>query len=252
MNLPLAGRRALVTGAGRGVGLATARLFAEQGAEVVLHANTATDRAREVAAALGARALGVVAADLSQPGAGAALFAQADVLAGGRLDVLVNNAGIYRASALAASDRDWHAAWADTLQVNLQAVADLCRAAVLAFAGRGGGCLVNIGSRAGHRGDDADHAAYAASKGGVLALTRTIARAYGKDGVLAYALAPGWIDTEMARQEAAAMAAAAREIPIGRVATAEEIAAVCAFLASGACASATGTCIDINGASYVR
>ena len=138
------------------------------------------------------------------------------------------------------------------LQVNLLAVADLCRAAVNAFVQRGGGALINVASRAGYRGDDGDHSAYAATKGAVLALTKTLARAYGRDSIYAYALAPGWIDTRMAPQNAAGLAAAKNEIPIGRMADPAEIGAMIAFLASGACASATGACIDINGASYVR
>lgn len=248
----LEGRRVLITGASHGVGLAAAHRLAEHGAEVVLHANANLAAAQEAAAAIGPRALGVVAGDLAQPGAGSRLFAAADALAGGRLDVLINNAGIYVASPLAASDDVWADAWAQVLQVNLLAVADLCRAAVPAFAGRGGGCIVNIASRAGYRGDDGDHTAYAASKGAVLALTKTLARAHGKEGILAYALAPGWINTRMAPNNAAGLAAARSEIPIGRMAEPEEVAAMCAFLASGACASATGACIDINGASYVR
>lgn len=252
MTPPLAGKRALITGSSKGVGLAAARLFAAQGAQVVMHANTTAASARAAAADIGEHVLGVIAADLSQPGAGTRLFAEADALAGGRLDVVVNNAGIYLASEIRADDADWHAAWARVLQVNLLAVADICRAAVSAFTQRGGGSLINIASRAGFRGDDGDHTAYAASKGAVLALTKTLARAYGKDGVLAYALAPGWIDTRMAPQNAAGLAAARNEIPIGRMASADEVAAMCAFLASGACASATGACIDINGASYVR
>lgn len=252
MSFPLRGRRALITGSSKGVGLAAARLFAAQGAQVVLHANQALAAARAAAAQIGERALGVIALDLAQPGAGSELFEQADALAEGRLDVVVNNAGIYLASALNADDGDWHAAWAQTLQVNLLAVADISRAAVRAFVERGGGSLINIASRAGYRGDDGDHSAYAASKGAVLALTKTLARAYGRHGVYAYALAPGWIDTRMAPQNAAGLAAAQNEIPIGRMATPDEVAAMCAFLASGACASATGACIDINGASYVR
>ncbi len=249
---PLSGKCVLITGASHGVGLAAAHTFAAQGADVVLHANANADAARAAAEAIGPRALGVVRADLAQPGAGTRLFAEADALSGGRLDVLVNNAGIYPASPFNASDADWSAAWALTLQVNLLAVADLCRAAIPVFVARGGGTLVNIASRAGYRGDDGDHTAYAASKGAVLALTKTLARAHGKDGILAYALAPGWINTRMAPANAAGLAAARSEIPIGRMAEPEEVAAMCAFLASGACASATGACIDINGASYVR
>lgn len=252
MTPALAGKRALITGSSKGVGLAAARVFAAQGAQVVMHANTTAASARAAATDIGERVLGVIAADLSQPGAGTRLFAEADALAGGQLDIVVNNAGIYLASEIDADDADWHAAWARVLQVNLLAVADICRAAVSAFVRHGGGSLINIASRAGYRGDDGDHGAYAASKGAVLALTKTIARAYGKDGVLAYALAPGWIDTRMAPQNAAGLAAARNEIPIGRMASADEVASMCAFLASGACASATGACIDINGASYVR
>lgn len=252
MQPPLAGRRALITGSSHGVGLAAAHLFAQQGAQVVLHANTSIERAREAAAAIGANALGVVQADLAEPGAGTRLFAAADALAPGGLDVLVNNAGIYLASSMSGPEADWQAAWDAVLQVNLRAVADLCRAAVPAFVARGGGSLINIASRAGYRGDDGEHTAYAASKGAVLALTKTLARAYGRDGILAYALTPGWIDTRMAPHNAAGLAAAKSEIPLGRMASAEEVAAMCAFLASGACASATGACIDINGASYVR
>lgn len=251
-ELALAGKRALITGSSRGVGLAAAHRFAAQGAEVILHANSKLDAARAAAESIGARALGVVGKDLSQPGAGAELFGEALALAGGRIDIVVNNAGIYLASAIEGSGDEWADAWMQTLQVNLLAVADSCRAAVAHFVANGGGTLINIASRAGYRGDDSEHTAYAASKGAVLALTKTLARGYGKHGVLAYALAPGWINTRMAPNNAAGLAAAQSEIPIGRMAEADEIAAMCAFLASGACASATGACIDINGASYVR
>ena len=251
-ELPLRDRCVLITGSSRGVGLAAARVMVSQGARVILHANQQLDAATRLAAELGPSVLGVLAADLSQPGAASALFAQADQLAGQRVNVVVNNDGIYLANPLAADDVQWQSAWSELLQVNLLAVADLCRAAVNAFVQRGGGALINVASRAGYRGDDGDHSAYAATKGAVLALTKTLARAYGKDDIYAYALAPGWIDTRMAPQNAAGLAAAKNEIPIGRMADPAEIGAMIAFLASGACASATGACIDINGASYVR
>lgn len=243
---------ALVTGASHGVGAEVARYFVHSGAEVVMHAGQDRTRAEQLAQAWGPRALGVLQADLAVPHAGSELFARADALAGGRLNVVINNAGIFIDSRIHDDDDAWSDAWQRTLQVNLQAVADISRAAINAFRPRGGGALIAITSRAGHRGDDADHAAYAASKGGVLALTKTLARGFGREGILAYAIAPGWVDTRMAPQDAAGRERAAEEIPLGRMASTAEIAAACAFLASGACPSATGSCLDINGASYVR
>lgn len=252
MPLPLAGKRALITGSSHGVGLACAHLFADQGAEVVLHGNANMADADKAVQEIGPAALGAVQADLTRPGAGRDLYEAALHLASGRLDIVINNAGIHWASPLDASDLDWESAWASVLQVNLMAVADICRAAIPEMTANGGGSIVNIASRAGYRGEDREHMAYGASKGAVLSLTKTIARQWGNQGIYAYALAPGWINTRMAPQNAAGIAAAQSEIPIGRMAEPEEIAAMCAFLASGACTSATGSCIDINGASYVR
>lgn len=251
-SMQLAGVNALVTGASHGVGAEVAAHFVRCGARVVLHAGRDLVRAEQLADALGPLALGALRADLGAPRAGSQLFAEADALSGGRLNVVINNAGIFVDSRVDGSDEEWESGWQRTLQVNLQAVADISRAAVNAFRQRGGGALVAITSRAGHRGDDAGHSAYAASKAGVLALTKTLARGFGREGILAYAIAPGWIDTRMAPQDADGRARAASEIPLGRMASVDEIAAACAFLASGACASATGSCLDINGASYVR
>lgn len=252
MSGPLAGKRALITGSSHGVGLAAAHLFADQGAEVVLHGNQNMAEADAAVQAIGPRALGAVQADLLMPGAGRQLYDDALHLASGRLDIVINNAGIHWPTPIDATDETWEANWAGLLQVNLMALADICRAAIPEMKESGGGSIINIASRAGYRGEDKDHMAYAASKGAVLALTKTIARQWGRDNIFAYALAPGWINTRMAPQNAAGLAAAKSEIAIGRMAEPTEIAAMCAFLASGACESASGSCIDINGASYVR
>lgn len=252
MTGQLAGKRALITGSSHGVGLAAAHMFAAQGAEVVLHGNQNMADADQAVQAIGPAALGAVQADLALPGAGRDLYDAALHLASGRLDIIVNNAGIHWASPLDTSDSDWEASWATTLQVNLMAVADICRAAIPEMVASGGGSIINIASRAGYRGEDRNHMAYGASKGALLSLTKTIARQWGSDGVYAYALAPGWIDTRMGPQHEEDRARAKAEIPIGELAHPDEIAAMCAFLASGACRSATGSCIDVNGASYVR
>ena len=194
--------------------------------------------------------------DLAEPGAGARLFARAVEAAGGRLDALINNAGVFLSSPTAGTDAEWTEGWSRTLAVNLIAPADLCRAAIAHFRARAddgrGGRVVNIASRAGHRGDGPDHSAYAASKGGLLAMTKTFARAHSGEGVHFYAIAPGWVETRMAPQDVAARAAATQDIPLGRVAQPEEVASLVAFLLTDACPSAVGATLDVNGASYVR
>lgn len=251
MRLDLAGKTILLTGASRGVGAATARLCAQAGARIIGHASRESPSSAELIAD------GVVAGDdflfedLRAPGAGFRLAARA-IERAGRLDGLVNNAGVYVATPLEGTQEGWALSWDETLAVNLRAPADLARAAVGHFRKHGGGRVVNIASRAGHRGDGPDHAAYAASKGALLAMTKTYARALAGENILFYAVAPGWIETRMAPEDIAARAKAVGEIPLGRVARPEEVAALVVFLLSDACPSATGATLDVNGASYVR
>lgn len=248
----LTDKRILVTGAARGIGRATALLLKERGARVVVHASGPSESAKKAAAALGLAEDDFLFEDFSALGAGDRLFARALEKAGG-LDGLVNNAGAYIETALGADDERWRKSWRDSHMVNVQAPADLCRAAIAHFRGAGrGGVIVNLASRAGHRGDGPDYAGYAAAKAGVIAMTKTWARALAGEEILLYAIAPGWVETRMAPQDIAARQEAVKDIPLGRVAQPEEVAAICAFLLSGAAPSATGSTIDINGASYVR
>jgi len=243
----LTNKTILVTGASRGIGAATARVCQAAGANVIAHASGMSDAAAGIAGELDAD---FVFEDLSAAGAGARLFAKALERAG-RIDGVVNNAGVYLASPLTGDD--WETGWAKTMAVNVQAPADICRAAVAHFREEaGGGAVVNIASRAGHRGDGGDHAAYAASKGAVLAMTKTWARALSGEGIDFYAIAPGWVETRMAPEDIKKRAEAVADIPLGRVAQPEEVADMVGFLLSGACRSAVGATFDINGASYVR
>ncbi|MEQ8936965.1 MAG: SDR family oxidoreductase [Amphiplicatus sp.] len=249
--LTLDGKTILITGASRGIGLATARASAAAGARVLGHAGSRSPASEALVKDGAVGADDLLIEDLAAPGAGARLFAAA-VARAGRIDAVVNNAGIYLPTPVEGDERVWDENWAATVAVNLKAPADICRAAVAHFRQQGGGRVVNLASRAGHRGDGLDFAAYAASKGAILALTKTYARALSGENILFFAISPGWVETRMAPEDVAARAKAVAEIPIGRVAQPEEIGALAAFLLTDACPSATGSTFDVNGASYVR
>ena len=242
----------LVTGGSRGAGAAIAKSCAKYGAKVIIHYNSNKAQADQVAADIGDNCIGVIAEDLSQPSAGTKLWANAQKIAGGKLNALVNNAGIDVVTDPYGDEDHWQDGWAKILAVNVQAPADLSRAALVDYKAQGGGRFVNMCSRASHRGDSIDHQAYAASKGALLSMTKTIARGAAADGVVAYALAPGWINTEMAPTDPEVLRHAKAEIPYGDFAQVDEIGSMVAFLLSDLCPSATGATFDINGASHVR
>ncbi|WP_299324351.1 SDR family oxidoreductase [Parasphingopyxis sp.] len=230
-----------ITGARRGIGKAAADRLAETGARLARHA---TQCEGDV----------TVAADFDAPGAAAEAWHRALELLDGRIDVLINNAGIFEASSIDQSDADWRADFERTLRVNLTSSAELCRLAILHFRENRGGRIVNIASRAAYRGDSPDHWHYAASKGGMVAMTKTIARAYASEDILAFAICPGFTMTGMAEDylESRGGEQLLRDIPLGRVATPEEVAETIRFCALDAPPSMTGAVLDINGASFVR
>lgn len=242
----------LITGAAGGIGSAVARTAVEQGAQVVIHdVNLAAISA--LAESLGDRATAVTA-DLSDAAATSRLWADALEIHG-RIDVLVNNAGIYPPAPLDSSLEDWMKVWDISLAVNLKAPAILCREAVATYTNQpNGGIIINLASRAAFRGEDPEYWHYAAAKAGIVAMTRTIARQNGRQGVTAFAIAPGYVDTSLNRvfAETVGVQVAADQTGLGEVAQPQDIANVIVFLATGLARHATGTTIDINGASYVR
>jgi NAD(P)-dependent dehydrogenase (short-subunit alcohol dehydrogenase family) len=243
----LARKTVLVTGGSRGIGAATARALHREGASVVVHFGSDRAAASGLADQLGDRVF-LVQGDLLTPGAAAEVWSHA-VDATGQVDVLVNNAGAWIASPVADAE-GWARGWQQNLTLNLVSAADLCRQALLHFLSRGGGTIVNVSSRSAHRGDDADHLAYGAAKGGLLALTRGIARGYGARNVLAYAVAPGWVATDLAADALEGMDLAG--MPLGEPTPPQDVAETIAFLASGRARHVTGATIDITGADYVR
>jgi 3-oxoacyl-[acyl-carrier protein] reductase len=251
--IDLKGRVALVTGGSRGIGQAIVETLVGAGGRVVLHYGRSAQAAMEIADRLGRDRCHPIAADLNRPEAIPVLWEQA-VGWLGRIDVLVNNASTRLNTPAEADYATWDRDWIETLRVNLVSPAHLCRLAVDHFIGRGGGRIINLASRPAFRGDTPTAVHDGAAKGGLVSLTRSIARWHGKSNVLAYAVVPGMIKTQQLDEfiELYGEDYAKHDIPLGSFGEPQDIANVVAFLASDLARYATGATIDVNGACYVH
>lgn len=242
-------RRVLVTGSSRGIGKAIAERLAHDGWSVAIHCSADRSNAERVAKKLGKHSSGIYEADLAHSSTAHKLFS--DVLKDGPVHALVNNAGVYMPVDFAsAGDAAFAANLHRTFAINFESPALLMRAAARYFAKHGGGRIVNVASRVGFKGEGGA-APYAASKAALINLTRSLAVELADKNVEVFAIAPGWVETAMARE---GMDKRKDEIlgsiPLGRVATPEDCAAAVAFLLSDDAAYLSGITIDINGASY--
>jgi 3-oxoacyl-[acyl-carrier protein] reductase len=245
----------LISGASRGIGAATAIRFAEAGARgVVIHYHQQEEAARRVAAnaeKLGAEAL-TISADIGCPEDVERLFSQSRSHFG-RIDVVVGNAGVWPPEELPISALP-SSQWSHTLRVNLDGMYHLCREAARVFIPQRSGTIITVSSTAGQRGE-AGHADYAASKGAVISLTKSLASELGPIGIRVNCVAPGWVDTEMT---AAALHSnpdtwqkIIDAIPMRRVATADDIAGPILFLASDFARHISGEILNVNGGSVL-
>jgi NAD(P)-dependent dehydrogenase (short-subunit alcohol dehydrogenase family) len=246
------GKIVLVTGASRGIGRACARMFAEHGARVAVHYHTSRAAAETTLAALAGGGHLLVQADIASPAQVQAMVNTVIEQMGG-LHVLVNNAGIYEKRPVAGLTYEgWLDTWNKNIQTNLLGAANAAFCAAQHMIAHGGGRIVNVSSRGAFRGEP-DSPAYGAAKAGMNAMSQSLAKALAPYGIIVTAVAPGWVDTDMAAEHLAERADEMRaQSPLGRIAQPEEVAYTVLFLASEGAEFLTGAIVDINGASYLR
>lgn len=240
------GRTVLVTGGSRGIGAACVRLFVELGARVGFTWRTGEAEARDLERDFDGMARGW-RVDVTDDGQVERFVREAEEAWGG-VHVAIANAGIWKAARM---ERMTAEEWDETLEVNLGGTWRLCREAVPAIRRRGGGSIVVVSSTAGQRGESL-HSHYAASKGAQISLVKSLAVECAPD-IRVNAVAPGWVDTEMSAEPLSGVerAAIVAGIPLGRVATAEDIADAIAFLASERARHVTGEILNVNGGSVL-
>ena len=252
MNISLHNQRILVTGASRGIGRAIAKQLSQSGAEVIIHYNTNKTEAEKLQSELQNKS-NIAACNLSNAEEVSG-FIPGLVSEHGPISALINNAGISPSAADNLPTDEWLKNWQNTFAVNTTAVGILCKEFVEHAITQQNGRIVNISSRAAFRGDTTDYIAYAASKGAIVSLTRSIARHYGKQGIKAFLIAPGFTRTDMANAilKEYGEGFALNDIALNELTTPEDIAPMVTLLCSGLADHATGTSIDINAGSYVR
>lgn len=236
--------KTLLTGSSRGIGKAVSELLLVSGYNVIGTSRTSNSQSNNQYTH--------IACDLSNSKEVQKLkvIFEAETIP----EVLINNAGMFEDADFGISDEDWLANWDKTMQVNLRSAALLCKWAINAWKERRiEGRIINISSRAGQRGDTQEYASYAASKAGMIGLTKSIARSFGKDGITAYSIAPGFVDTDMARESIEVYGAEylTQGLFLDTIAPTEEFANLVLFLAEGKLKHATGQTFHVNSGSYL-
>jgi 3-oxoacyl-[acyl-carrier protein] reductase len=250
ITIDLGGRVALVTGASRGIGRETAARLAAAGARVAINYLRRSADAEALVHEVGEERAFAVQADVGNPH-DAEKLVDAVVARFGRIDIVVNNAATFGMNLFERDDYDaWQRGWETTFAVNVFGAANVAYLAMRSMRANGGGKIINVASRAAFRGET-EFADYGASKAALVNLTRSIARACAKDNIVASCVAPGFIDTDMAREELAAhYEDIVAQIPLRRVGTVGDVAAAILFLASPMADYLNGVTIDVNGGSW--
>ena len=252
MKIDLSDKTILVTGANSGIGNAIAHELLDAGAQVALHFNSNSDGASKLKEQFSDQCE-LFQADFNNVDETIKLFE--DVLSWrNTLDILINNAGTAVMNSVNLDDETWIKNWNTIMNINLLAAGVLSKKALEHFKTKNGGRIINIASRAAFRGDTPDYLAYAASKAGMVALVRSIARGFGKDGITAFSIAPGFTRTAMAQKSIDKYGEdfVIKDIALNELTEPKDIAPIVTLICSGKFDHGTGSNIDINAGSYVR
>ena len=243
----------LVTGASNGIGEKAAALLMEQGANVALHYFSNPEKTEALVKSysnVNAKSFG---ADLCKKEETLTLW---DTVIDhfGHLDAIVLNAGVFEEHPLELSDENWMDIWEHTMAVNLTSAGLLTKKGIEHFRKRGGGRFIYIGSRAAFRGETEEYLAYAASKGGLTSLGKTVARSFGKDNIKSFVIAPGFVQTRMVQDfiDKYGKEKVLDELSLNELTKPEHLAPLIGLLCSGLLDHATGTTIDFNAGSHIR
>ncbi len=251
--MDFSGKYVLVTGGSRGIGRAIVTDFAKRGAILAIHYNKNKDAAQQTLDSIPGTGHILVQAEMADANA-VNQMVETVVNSFGALDIVVNNAGIYKPHPLQQVDyRQWQDLWQETMAVNLTGPANLCYSAAQYMKKSGGGRIVNVSSRGAFRGEP-EAPAYGASKAALNAMSQSLAKQLAKDNIFVAVVAPGFVETDMAEEflDGPEGDFIRNQSPLGRVARPEEVAHAVVFLASEGAQFMTGTIVDVNGASYLR
>jgi NAD(P)-dependent dehydrogenase (short-subunit alcohol dehydrogenase family) len=243
----------LVTGASDGIGREIARYLMQNGARVAIHYNSNKKAAMDLLEEYGSDGSEVFQADLGDMGNCLHLWEKVlEVF--GQLDSVVLNAGVYLEHATGEEDQKWLDTWRRTLAINLDSAGLLTKKAIAHFKDTGGGRLIYIASRAVFRGETEEYLGYAASKGGLVSLARSVARSFGKYNIKAFIIAPGFVRTAMANQfiETYGEQRICGELALSKLTEPKDISPLVALMCSGLMDHATGATVDINAGSHIR
>jgi len=251
MQIDLSTRKIFITGAGKGIGLAMAQHLAHAGAHVWAHYRSNSPELNDLGSAF--QTVHLVQGDLADPADATRIFQEVCVQAG-NLTGVVWNAGVFLGHPVKDTSEEWMRVWHQTMAINLHAVGQLTHVALQHFLAHGGGQMIFVASRAAFRGETAEYLAYAASKGALVSLGKSVARSFGKNGVTSFILAPGFTRTQMAEAfiQEVGEAQVLAEIGLNELTTPEDMAPLVTLILSGAMNHASGTTIDFNAASYMH